>query len=127
MKLCALLISFTTDVTMVALLWFYLIYFFKKKKLILSKERRQFSGKEKCVITYLFIILVSNSVNVVVDNTIDIAFHMAVDRGWTDAEMIWKLFNKFWFDLLILNNGLIILMLYRHMALLSKKQDEFDA
>lgn len=86
---------------------------------MLSKQRRQFTGQEKGVVVWMFVVLLSNSINIGVDNVIDMTFHFI--ENWTSFEEFWKVFMHFWFDLLILNNGLTMLLLYRHMANLQIK------
>jgi len=59
--------------------------------------------------------LTSNSINISIDNIVDVTFHFI--ESWTKFEELWKVFMVFWFDLLVLNNGLTMLFLYRHMAI----------
>ena len=102
-----------TDIFLVLLLWFYFIYFFRKKKQFLSKTRGQFSRYEKVAITWTFIVLLSNTINIGFDNSLDIMFLFIENFAF---EGLWNLFQNFWFSLLILNNGVSMLILYRHVA-----------
>jgi hypothetical protein len=120
-KLSSIIVSCVTDITLMGLLWVYLIYFFKKKKQMLRRQRKQFESKEKWVIIWLFLVIASNTVNICMDNMVDMVFHF-IDM-WTEFEMYWKIFTYFWFDLLVLTNGLTMLFLYRHMAILTLQQE----
>lgn len=114
LKLAAYLLSFLTDESLVFLLWAFLIYFFRKKKQFLSKSQGQFTQKEKVIITWLVIVIALNSFNIAVDNIVDITFHFIAN--WYEFEDFWRLYMHFWFDMLVLNNGMTMLFLYKHMA-----------
>jgi len=67
-------ISIFTDEGIAFLLWFYFIYFFRKKKQFLSKTRGQFTFQEKAIISWTFIVLLSNTINFAFDNYLDVHF-----------------------------------------------------
>lgn len=96
------------------MLWFYFIYFFRKKKKFLSKTRGEFTATEKAVITWTLLVLVSNTINFAFDNVLDVLFLFITN--WESFEDTWNIFLTFWFYLLVLNNGMSLLFLYRHIA-----------
>lgn len=106
-------LSLITDLYLVLFFWYYFFYFFRKKKLFLSKTRGVFTRYEKLAITWTFIVLVSNTINLTLDNVLDILFLFIENFSF---ERFWNQFLSFWFSLLILNNGVSMLFLYRHVA-----------
>lgn len=117
----ATFISLVMDELQVALLWFYFVYFFRKKKLFLARQRRQFTQNEKVAVVWMIIVLISNSVNFSVDNVLSVIFLFRPNLE--SFEQVWRIFVHFWFNLLILNNGLTMLALYRQMALIQIRQE----
>jgi len=77
------------DIYLALTLWFYFIYFFRKKKKFLSKVRGQFSRYEKVAITWVFIVLVSNTIIFTVDNSLDVLFLFIENYSFESA---WDLF-----------------------------------
>jgi hypothetical protein len=106
-------ISLFTDLGNIFLFWFYLNYFFRKKKEFLSKTRGQFTFKEKAIIVWTYVILFLNTINFTFDNYLDVKF-LYIENY--DFENQWNAFLSVWFALLIMNNGITLLYLYKRVA-----------
>ena len=94
-------LSFFIEGILLAFMWIYFLYFFKKKKEFISRQkgeefkRAQFTNKEKALIIWTAVVLLSNTICIGVDNAIEIVFLFI--ESYTTFEPIWKLIVHFWF------------------------------
>ena len=80
----------------------------------MSKSGGQFTNHEKFIVIWVLIVLIPNTLNFIADNIFDfvnvfLEYDPAIDRFRIE-------FASIFFELLDLNNGLFILLLYRQMA-----------
>lgn len=112
-------LSITASCFIIGNQWKYVIFFFGKKKSRMARESGKFSTEAKCLLAWLVLVLVINSINYIGYNALDIALNLQafMDVDTDLLSRICQVIMMFWFDVLNLTNGLCFLFLFRSMAL----------
>ena len=110
------ILTLLLNILLSSLLWHYSVYFFKKKKLMMMRKNQQFSLKQKFLVIWAIIILAANSIDMIADGLIQ-TVHLIIHNNSMDNFLkYWTLYKHIWYDIFILNNGLVLLGLYRYFA-----------
>lgn len=107
-------LSLTTDGPIIIMLWMYFAYFFTMKKQAYTKKYRVFSIKQKCIVIWVLLIIIFNSVTFCANNIFEVLMSLKVfSKSFAEN---W--FNIMYFiqDFLILNDGLLILWMYKSLS-----------
>ena len=95
-------------------MWKYFSFFFMKKKEALTRNYGVFTRKQKALVIWAVLLLLANSFNFLVNNVLEMMF--VFNFLSQEFEETWSIAMYFWFELLILNNGVLFLILFMHLA-----------
>jgi hypothetical protein len=115
--------SCLTDIPIIVMLWMYFGYFFQRKKEAYTKKYRVFSKKQKAIVIWVLVILIFNSVIFLTNNVIEFLlvmpnlFPQSFNNMWSNA-------MYFVYDFLILNDGVLILWMYKGFSKVKAKKGQ---
>ena len=122
-NLLSRILSNLTDLPIIVMLWMYFGYFFQRKKEAYTKKYRVFSKKQKAIVIWVLIILILNSMIFLVSNVVEvlIVFPNLFPQSFKN---LWSNFMYFIYDFLILNDGILILWMYKGFSKVNAKKGQ---
>lgn len=105
------------------MLWLYFGYFFQRKKEAYTKKYRVFSKKQKALVIWVLVILIFNSVIFLVSNVIEflLVFPNLFLQSFSN---LWSNGMYFVYYFLILNDGILILWMYKGFSKVKAKKGQ---
>ena len=120
LNLLSHILSNLTDLPIIVMLWLYFGYFFQRKKEAYTKKYRVFSKKQKALVIWVLVILIFNSVIFLVSNVIEflLVFPNLFPQPFSS---LWSNGMYFVYYFLILNDGILILWMYKGFSKVKAK------
>lgn len=117
------ILSNLTDLPIIVMLWLYFGYFFQRKKEAYTKKYRVFSKKQKALVIWVLVILIFNSVIFLVSNVIEflLVFPNLFLQSFSN---LWSNGMYFVYYFLILNDGILILWMYKGFSKVKAKKGQ---
>jgi len=121
LNLLSHILSNLTDLPIIVMLWLYFGYFFQRKKEAYTKKYRVFSKKQKALVIWVLVILIFNSVIFLVSNVIEflLVFPNLFPQSFSN---LWSNGMYFVYYFLILNDGILILWMYKGFSKVKAKK-----
>jgi hypothetical protein len=112
-----------TDLPIIVMLWLYFGYFFQRKKEAYTKKYRVFSKKQKALVIWVLVILIFNSAIFLVSNVIEflLVFPNLFPQPFSS---LWSNGMYFVYYFLILNDGILILWMYKGFSKVKAKKGQ---
>ena len=117
------ILSNLTDLPIIVILWLYFGYFFQRKKEAYTKKYRVFSKKQKALVIWVLIILIFNSVIFLVSNVIELLL-VFPNLFLQSFSNLWSNGMYFVYYFLILNDGILILWMYKGFSKVKAKKGQ---
>lgn len=89
----------------------YFCFFFQKKKESLTRQYGVFTTKQKILVILCILIFVLNGLILIASSVFLFLNILSAENNY-----IWERVKNFWYEILILNNGIIFLYLFKHLA-----------
>ena len=117
------ILSNLTDLPIIVMLWLYFGYFFQRKKEAYTKKYRVFSKKQKALVIWVLVILIFNSAIFLVSNVIEflLVFPNLFPQPFSS---LWSNGMYFVYYFLILNDGILILWMYKGFSKVKAKKGQ---
>ena len=117
------ILSNLTDLPIIVMLWLYFGYFFQRKKEAYTKKYRVFSKKQKALVIWVLVILILNSAIFLVSNVIEflLVFPNLFPQPFS---ILWSNGMYFVYYFLILNDGILILWMYKGFSKVKAKKGQ---
>ena len=117
------ILSNLTDLPIIVMLWLYFGYFFQRKKEAYTKKYRVFSKKQKALVIWVLVILIFNSAIFLVSNVIEflLVFPNLFPQPFS---ILWSNGMYFVYYFLILNDGILILWMYKGFSKVKAKKGQ---
>lgn len=115
LKFSAEIMGLLTDVAIIVILWTHFSYFFQRKKQALTKQYGVFKKKQKALVIWSLIVLISNSILLVISNAIEMIILFSPLSAASFIK-VWRIVAYYWFDLMNLNNSILILWMYMYLT-----------
>lgn len=119
LQLTAKCITFVTDQVLLVMLYVYFCYFFQRKKQALTRQYGVFTLKQKALVIWCLVLLLLNIVLVFLANILDIA--TVFEKDLEGEFIIGRVIMYFWYELLVANNGILFLFLFKYLASYKRK------
>lgn len=117
------ILSNLTDLPIIVMLWLYFGYFFQRKKEAYTKKYRVFSKKQKALVIWVLVILIFNSVIFLVSNVIELLL-VFPNLFLQSFSNLWSNGMYFVYYFLILNDGILILWMYKGFSKVKAKKGQ---
>jgi hypothetical protein len=116
LDLATQLIGLVLEQAIIVLFLIYFCYFFQKKKESLTRQYGVFTTNQKLIVIWCLLVFILNGLIFFASGVIKVMNIFDGGGGESALSKFWLRFRYFWFQILILNNGIIFLFLFKHLA-----------